>query len=482
MIITTKITEASVYHEGCTIRKTASVTLKQGAQRVLIEGIRPGTDERTIRILLTNGCTCGNVRAVHPDGDGKNKEINDRIGRLKRKRDNRTFQQSLLKSREFYSSREDLQTKMQIILGIDARMDELDEGILKLDEEIAKLEEELQKQDQALIPVEADLYAPCDTEAGITLEYFDDCASWSTAGEIRASMKEGNIRFISRARITQNTQEDWQDVKLSLLSSIPAFNRAIPEFRSSRVSLYEEHTMDLYQAPPAPKRMMMDSMAMAAPMASGAVMPAVPMAARVENETSAHYEMEGLHTVKNDEPVSLIVSDDVIEAQFEDVLMPHAAETAFLSARVSSDKIPEGMGGTAAAYLEGVYLGMIDIEKDDTEEKTVISLGEDESLKVKTERKVFNSLMILKNRKKSVTNTYTLRNDKNHKVSVLLVDRVPVSTDKLVTVESAESAKGEFNEKTGRLERRFVMEPKQQLQVMFTYDITWPKDKRISEY
>ena len=90
--------------------------------------------------------------------------------------------------------------------------------------------------------------------------------------------------------------------------------------------------------------------------------------------------------------------------------------------------------------------------------------------------------MILKNRKKSVTNTYTLRNDKNHKVSVLLVDRVPVSTDKLVTVESAESAKGEFNEKTGRLERRFVMEPKQQLQVMFTYDITWPKDKRISEY
>ncbi|MCR5796210.1 MAG: DUF4139 domain-containing protein [Solobacterium sp.] len=483
MIIKTKITEASVYHAGCTVKKTASVRLQKGAQRVSVEGIRPGIDERTIRILLTNGCTCGNVRAVYPSAeDGKKKEITDRIGRLKMKRANKVFQQTLLRSKEVYSSREGLENKMQIIMGIDARMDEIDEELLKLDEQIAELEEELQEQEQAPVPVEADLYAPCDTETQITLEYFDDCASWNAANEIHASAKDGNIRFISKARITQDTQEDWQDVKLSLLSSVPGAWHEIPAFRTSYVSIREEMTANLRPSMPAPKMMMMDSMSMNATVAAGAAMSAVPTSVRVDNETAAHYEMEGLHTVKKDETISLIVSDDVIEAEFEDILMPHASDTAYLSARVSSEDIPDGMGGMTAAYLEGVYIGMIGIEKDDIEEKTVISLGEDESLKLKTEKKVFNSASLLKNRKKSVTNSYTLRNEKGHPVSVLLIDRVPVSSSKQITIESAECAKGGFNDRTGRLERRFTMEPKQQLQMTFSYEISWPKDKKISEY
>lgn len=487
MIIKTKITEASVYHAGCTVKKRASVSLKEGPQHVFIEGVRPGIDERTIRITLTNGCTCGNVHVseVLCDDDAE-KEITDRVACLKQKRNNKVFQQTLLRTKEIYSSNEDLETKMQIIMGIDSRMDALDEEIRKIDEEIAGLEEELQKQNEALKPVETDLYAPCDTDAEITLEYFDDCAFWSAANEVHASAKDKNIRFVSKASVTQNTQEDWQDVKLFLLSAVPGANHGIPVFRPSFVSLREEMTMNLRPAAKnasfgmtAPMPMMAMEDAVPAPAAR---ITAPPRAVQTENETSARYEMEGLHTLKNGDAVSLLVSDDVIEAKFENVIMPHISDQAYLTAKVSSEGIPEGMNGMTAAYLEGVYIGMIDIERDDIEEETVISLGEDESLKVRTEKKVFNSASLLKNRRKSVTHSYTFRNDKNHEMPVLLVDRVPVSSNKQVTVESAETAKGEFNEKTGRLERRFVMDPKSQLQMAFSYEISWPKDKRISEY
>ena len=62
-----------------------------------------------------------------------------------------------------------------------------------------------------------------------------------------------------------------------------------------------------------------------------------------------------------------------------------------------------------------------------------------------------------------------------------ILDQLPISRDKSITIEHSDLAKAVLNETTGELKWDCELKPKQTEVIKYAYKITWPKDKNIRE-
>ena len=64
---------------------------------------------------------------------------------------------------------------------------------------------------------------------------------------------------------------------------------------------------------------------------------------------------------------------------------------------------------------------------------------------------------------------------------MIVKDQIPVSSDKAITVETTELSNGLLEEETGEVKWELDAEPDKTVELKLEYNITWPKDKRITE-
>ena len=63
---------------------------------------------------------------------------------------------------------------------------------------------------------------------------------------------------------------------------------------------------------------------------------------------------------------------------------------------------------------------------------------------------------------------------------IILLDQIPVSTDKEIVIDKTKLSNAKLNEDTGELRWEFELEPKQEKKLEFSYTVSWPKDKTIN--
>ena len=72
-----------------------------------------------------------------------------------------------------------------------------------------------------------------------------------------------------------------------------------------------------------------------------------------------------------------------------------------------------------------------------------------------------------------------LKNNKSSKITVKLVDQIPVSNDKSIDVELVESSEAKFNKNKGMLTWLIDLEPNTSKTKIFTYIVKYPEGERI---
>jgi hypothetical protein len=58
-------------------------------------------------------------------------------------------------------------------------------------------------------------------------------------------------------------------------------------------------------------------------------------------------------------------------------------------------------------------------------------------------------------------------------------DQLPVSSNSGITVESLELSGGRFNSQTGQLKWDLDIKPQETKQIVLTYSVKYPKDKKV---
>ncbi|WNH10954.1 DUF4139 domain-containing protein [Thalassobellus suaedae] len=133
-------------------------------------------------------------------------------------------------------------------------------------------------------------------------------------------------------------------------------------------------------------------------------------------------------------------------------------------------------------YFEGSYSGKTNINPQATTDSLTISLGVDPNVVVK--RNTINNFK--KNNftgsNKIVNKTYEieLKNNKQSSISLILVDRVPVSQDKDIKVDDVETGTAEYDSKKGLLEWKLNLKPNESNTFKISYTLKYPKYKRVN--
>lgn len=499
----TKITAAAVYRNGCMVKRTGKVLLEKGTQQICLGGLSAAVDENSLRLSVPAGISGSNVQVEHPTREQQQEAVqtlNRKIAQL----------QGTIESREkiaaLWESNADFSQKESLSIGeMTAYLEKLPERLEAIRQELSELKEQkealnkelAEARKKAALPfVTAELSAAEAGEYPIELSYRDFQAFWNPVYEIHTEDGSDALNLRLRAQIAQQTGEDWKNVKLTLFSGNPSVSGTIPELSASHIRFYvpmaaARKRSAVFGGAMAKSSMVMEEAAMdmdCAAEAGAAPMMAMNMVTAgsgtaVKGETMTEYDLSGVWDIRTGQDILCDIRTDRLSCRYHVVAVPKLSEEAYLAAEVSTADLEEMQGTPAAVYLKGAFAGNVVLEPDMTKDVYDLSLGVDETVKVKrVQKKRHTSQLLLKGQKKTeYVYELSVSSRKEKEVSVTVLDQVPVPDEKTIQVEVTELSGAERTEDTGLLRWTFPLAAGETKTLTLAYSVAWPKDKLTEE-
>lgn len=205
-------------------------------------------------------------------------------------------------------------------------------------------------------------------------------------------------------------------------------------------------------------------------------------ATRLQNVTSFSYHLEIPYSVEsNGREVTADIRNHQIEAGFRYLAAPKLRKKAYLTARIADWDQYNLIPGPASLFFEDTYVGRTPLNPRVTGDTLAVSLGEDKGVVVERDkRREFEEKNFFRNRvRETFSWEITLRNTKDQPVDIEVNDQVPVSTNEDISVSLEERSGAEYNRDTGLLTWDLTLEPNETRNLIFTFELEYPRGKTI---
>ena len=482
------ITHLAIYRQGCFVKREGTIKVSKGRQYIILDEIPNSLDTKTLSVSLSNKIKGSNVQieALEEERiEEITKELNTKINKIDKLITIKNNQIELWNKNSDFSSKESVSISdiTQYIDKLPERLENIYEEIEKLLEDKKELEKKLEdkQKETNVYQIKIDIEANEDGEYPFELRYKDDLAYWYPTYEIHTT-DNNELSLLLNARIKQYTNHDIKDTKISLFSGNPSMSSEIPELYPNNIHFYEN--IRYAAAGRANMKMSMDAAIAEEAVAYEDSMVEVSNVSASSNkeDTMMEYELDGLWSLDSDKEISVLIDEKKIECKYHVIAIPKVDDCAYLAAKVNTVDIEDLIHTNAVIYHKGTYIGEVYLDPDFNKDEYDISLGRDESIKLKrTQKKKYTSNVLLKNQKKTEYEyEIKITSSKNDRCLISLYDQIPVSQDKSIVVELIDSCKATLEEDTGKLLWQFELEPQESKTFTLAYSISWPKDKRIN--
>jgi uncharacterized protein (TIGR02231 family) len=209
---------------------------------------------------------------------------------------------------------------------------------------------------------------------------------------------------------------------------------------------------------------------------------APPPVEKQVGETTVTFDISVPYTIASDGKVQTVEIQQIeAPAEYKYVTLPKLSPLAYLTANITDWAKLSLQSGEATIYFENTFVGKSNLNVNQLSDTLSISLGTDNSILVKREkRKDFTSRKVLGSNK---TDTYsyliTIRNNKQVPIKMTLRDQIPVSTNSGITVDAVELTGGRHNTYTGEINWDIDIKQQETKQIILTYSVKYPKDRTI---
>ena len=486
------ITEARVYRNCAVVRRKAAVELLAGDNDVILSGISDTADPDSLRLFFSSGVVGKDMRIL-PFAEAVERlpsaDVTEEIAELQNRIHTLKTVEDLWISNGNFTNREGWSAEnVEGFLGaLPAHLEKLREQKRGICRQIEALEEKKRalEQKEMFRVVKLVLSAPDACEAVFEMEYFDTAAHWTNTYEIHTTSDSDSISAISRARIVQNTGEDWQNVRLTLYTGNPVAGMEIPElkklnlgFRPEMPAMSMARSAQFVGAGAAPMPMMSMMADMSAP--NRMVM---EESEEVDADTMTGYVLPGMRTVVSGTDGTMAdLKTDTIPADKRIVCVPKLDNSAYLAAMVKTADWTL-KPAKAKIYLNENYCGELFVSPDPAKEIFMLSLGRDERIGVsRTELRSKTEDVMLKGQKRQISEyAIIIRNNQDKPLTVLVWDQIPVSVEKQIVVDHVSVDGASVDETTGKLNWNLTIPGKEVEEKRLSYTVTYPKDKAIRE-
>lgn len=278
----------------------------------------------------------------------------------------------------------------------------------------------------------------------LTLRYLTATLGWTPQYEVDADGKSGAAVRL-KAEVRNDGGEDLTDMPavFSQIASNGAI--ALPRFTPDYIGRRNEARVMMRAAAPM---MLCDS---------------VGDVTEEERQVDVTYTLSKI-TVPSGETAGLTLKEENVSAQYEYLAPSFAARRAYYVADMQKPlETP-----TVRVFCEGRYLG-----ESAVTDGHILGLGVAERITVnRQEGKRFSEQKVIKGEKTTYSYTVTVRNDRAQPCDIHVVDRVPVSTDKKITVDVTELSGGTLDRETGRIDWTVTVKSGRQVELTVRYSVT----------
>lgn len=320
----------------------------------------------------------------------------------------------------------------------------------------------------------------------LNFSYIVSNAGWFPTYDIRVDDIKNPVTIFYKANVYQNTGQDWKDVKLSFSNASPWISGDVPVLPPWFLNFYTIPEPVL-RGRSAAKGIESERMAPAAmPIEELSTLQMdeafTPGVQKQTGQTTVTYDIELPYTITSDnERQSIEIQKISSKSDYNYVTVPKRASYAFLTANIPEWSELSLQSGEAMLYFENSFVGKSFINAGQVADTMVLSLGVDNSIIVKREkRKDYTGRRILGSNRTDINSfTISVRNNKNVPVLVTVRDQVPVAANSDIEIDVQELSGGKYNRQSGIVEWDLEINPAETKDIVITYAVKYPKDRTV---
>jgi len=512
--LSTKITAVTVYSQGAQIIRKGSALLAEGQQEWVVRNLPLLADQNAYSLKATGGFTL--VSSEYRVNYFSNYTVSDSVEKLQVRlkvlarqiEDENTTIKVLNERMEFLRanrapSNHSVSLKpLEFSQLADFYAKQTEEVLFKILERtrsVEKINDELKKVKEILNQLNARANEPTGeivlvtraekaTQAKFELSYFTPYASWQPMYDIRATDLDKPLDLTFKASVQQNTREDWKQIKLTLSSAQPTAGMIAPTLNPYWLRFYEPMMVVGYGSQKksydrASVNVRSESASSKVMMEEEVVMDAAAPTVQLDAQpTSLEFEIDEPYTIANGSSnVSVEITKLQIPAIFQYFAVPKLDKDAFLLARIANWQQYNLLPGEALVFFEDSYAGKTYINPYQSKDTLEMSLGRDKSIVI--QRTKINDQRAAKyiGQNKSDFRKWEIKvkNNRNNRINLVLLDQIPLSTDALLTVEVNETSGAKYNAVSGELYWNIDLEKTSAKSVIVEYLIKYHKSKTV---
>jgi uncharacterized protein (TIGR02231 family) len=534
-IIPATLTDVTVYSQGAQLYQRANYNVKPGITELIIEGISPSIDKKSIQVKATGNIIImdskysiyypkpddiptelpsktkreiqlleDSIRLVQFDlqeiqdeidvlyatknilsnngavrGQGK---VNDSINLLKQ-----TIDYYQLKMVEINKKLSALQRKKT----------EKATKKAKLEERLTKLRQHdgsangKNKSNHPSHRISVMVSAKELASGKITVSYVVPTAGWVPMYDLRSDGLTSKINLTYKANVYQNSGLDWENVKLSISTNDPYQNKTKPTIHPWYLDYYTHYrTKQSGNVPSAMKKELEENRAMGYSNALPTSASDMEMDSRSSAEfvqvmrqlTAAEFKIDLPYTIKSDNEQHMVlikVSD--LEANYTYYSVPKLDNGVYLVAEITKLDELGLVPASANIFFDGSYVGETYIDPTAMEDTLTLSLGRDPNLQVKRTliKEESKEKVIGDKKERSMSYTFEARNGKATDIELVILDQLPLSRNAEIEIEKINLDKGKYDESSGIVEWRFKLKSKETRKFAFSFKVKHAKDKMV---
>jgi len=505
--IASKVQKVTVFLNGAQVTRAAMVNIKPGTSTLIFENISPGIDVQSIQVHANGEFTILSVNheTNYLTDQGKQKRVEDLRAQQKHINDEINLKNSFIAIYEEEANmlRKNLSLSPQNV-NLDVvklkqaldfqteRLAELRKKEQDINNEIASLNQELQKYNQQLSEISRDnttatsnilvaVSSRISLQSEFTLSYLVRSARWSPAYDIRAKNVNSPVNIAYKANVSQQSGEDWKNIKLTLSTGNPSVNAIKPVLNPYYLgfapvqssSHLNEVAVSAGYATERDKQANADE--------SLAEVVAVSVT-QVENQTTVEFKIDDPYSIPADGKQYMVdVQNFNINAGYQYAVTPKLSTDVFLTAQLTDWNKYNFLSGPANIYFEGTFIGKSYMNTNLTADTLNLSLGVDKSIVVtrRSIKELTEKQGLGSNKKETRDWEIEVKNRKNQPVNLLVEDQVPVSKNTSIEVETQELSGGELDKETGEIKWNLTLKPQNDKKLELKYLVKYPKNQLL---
>lgn len=472
--VTTKVTEATVYHSGALVQRSGNVNLKAGvnelqfrnlSSKIILSSLKVNNKEMTVlNKSVVKKLTTEEMKQL----EDQKEALTNQLALIEKKFNEATFVKEV----------EDLE---KMIAFYSTKMLEIKRSIRSVEKQITdaqKLKDiKLDNENAAILKLVVSVEKPLNTQ--IKLQYVCGSIGWSPAYEISVnSSSDRTIEIKYLAKLMSQTGENWDNITVKLSSSFPLEPpTSLPKPESPWVLEGSGYNYG--------KRNMQNAEGFINPQQEidkleGVTYTQISIPSILKVRT-----LQGKFNIKSNSTVfTFPIMKMKLPARYYYYGYPSIDPDVYLVGEVTKWDTIGLIDGVANITFAGNDVGKSIIKFSESEDTLMLPVGKDNSVymvrREMADQKYFKERTVNKKRVSTMAYEFVLKNNNSFPIDFVLADQIPISQTKSAEVEIEKTSGGKLDAEQGEVAWTQAIKPGQSISKELIYTIETSSDYHYS--